>query len=67
MEQAGLKCVALNEINKWACKTLRANRPNWNVLEGDIKDFNFSGYKNVDVVTGGFPCQAFVMQERNWA
>jgi DNA (cytosine-5)-methyltransferase 1 len=54
------KCVALNEIDKWACETLRRNRPNWNVLEGDIKNFNFSDYHNqVDVVTGGFPCQAF--------
>lgn len=60
MEKAGLKCVALNEIDKWACKTLRNNRPNWNVLEGDIKNFNFTKYKDsVDVVTGGFPCQAF--------
>lgn len=60
MEMAGLKCVALNEIDKWACQTLRENRPNWNVLEGDIKDFDFSKYRNsVDVVTGGFPCQAF--------
>lgn len=60
MEKAGLKCVALNEIDKHACATLRNNRPNWNVLEGDIKNFNFSEYYNqVDVVTGGFPCQAF--------
>ena len=60
MEKAGLKCVALNEIDKHACETLRKNRPNWNVLEGDIKNFNFSEYHNkVDVVTGGFPCQAF--------
>lgn len=60
MEKAGLKCVALNEIDKHACETLRKNRPNWNVLEGDIKNFNFSKYHNqVDVVTGGFPCQAF--------
>jgi DNA (cytosine-5)-methyltransferase 1 len=60
MEKAGLKCVALNEIDKHACATLRNNRPNWNVLEGDIKDFIFSQYYNqVDVVTGGFPCQAF--------
>jgi DNA (cytosine-5)-methyltransferase 1 len=60
MEKAGLKCVALNEIDKWACKTLRTNRPNWKVLEGDIKSFSFSEYLNkVDVVTGGFPCQAF--------
>ena len=60
LEKAGLKCVALNEIDKFACQTLRKNRPNWNVLEGDVKDFNFTEYKEkVDVVTGGFPCQAF--------
>ncbi|WP_438617043.1 DNA (cytosine-5-)-methyltransferase [Patiriisocius marinus] len=60
MEKAGLKCVALNEIDKWACQTLRENRPKWNVLEGDVKNFDFSDYKDkVDVVTGGFPCQAF--------
>ena len=60
MEKAGLKCIALNEIDKWACQTLRKNRPTWKVLEGDIKEFGFSEYYNkVDVVTGGFPCQAF--------
>ena len=36
MEKAGLKCVALNEIDKHACATLRNNRPNWNVLEADV-------------------------------
>ncbi|MFO7863786.1 MAG: DNA (cytosine-5-)-methyltransferase [Salinivirgaceae bacterium] len=60
LEKAGLKCVALNEIDKWACNTLKTNRPNWNVLAGDVRNFNFSAYKDtVDVVTGGFPCQAF--------
>lgn len=60
LEKAGLKCVALNEIDKWACETLRNNRPNWNVVEGDIKNFDFTEYNGkVDVVTGGFPCQAF--------
>jgi DNA (cytosine-5)-methyltransferase 1 len=60
LEKAGLKCVALNEIDKFACQTLRKNRPNWKVLEGDIKDFDFTEYYNtIDVVTGGFPCQAF--------
>ena len=60
LEKAGIKCVALNEIDKWACQTLRENRPNWNVLEGDIKSFDFTKYNSqVDIVTGGFPCQAF--------
>ena len=60
LEKAGLKCAALNEIDKFACQTLRKNRPNWNVMEGDIKSFDFSEYHNkVDIVTGGFPCQAF--------
>jgi DNA (cytosine-5)-methyltransferase 1 len=60
LEKSGLKCVALNEIDSWACQTLRNNRPGWNILEGDIKDYNFGEYQNkVDVVTGGFPCQAF--------
>ncbi len=60
LEKAGLKCVALNEVDKWACETLRKNRPNWNVIEGDIRNLDFSEYhNNVDIVTGGFPCQAF--------
>lgn len=60
LEKAGLSCVALNEIDKWACETLRNNRPKWDVLEGDIKDYKFDKYKGkVDIVTGGFPCQAF--------
>ena len=60
MEQAGLNCVALNEIDKYAAATLRENRPNWQVLEGDIRNISFKEFKGkVDVVTGGFPCQSF--------
>jgi len=60
LEKAGLKCAVLNEIDKWACETLRKNRPNWKILEGDIRSLDFLDYYNkIDVVTGGFPCQAF--------
>lgn len=60
LEQAGLKCLALNEFEHWACETLRKNRPDWNVVEDDVRNISFSNYKGkVDLVTGGFPCQAF--------
>ena len=60
LEKAGLSCIALNEVDKWACQTLRNNRPHWNVLEGDVKNYSFEEFEGkVDVVTGGFPCQAF--------
>ncbi|HIF9355700.1 TPA: DNA cytosine methyltransferase [Photobacterium damselae] len=60
MEQAGLKAIFLNEQDKQACNTLRHNRPNWNVVEGDIAQVDFTRIKeDVDILTGGFPCQAF--------
>lgn len=60
LEKAGFECQALNEIDHWACETLRKNRPHWNVYEGDIKDYSFKNLKGeIDLVTGGFPCQAF--------
>ena len=63
-ENAGLKTTLVSEIDKWACATLKANRPKWDVWEGDIHKYNeesaFDKYKDkVDVVAGGFPCQAF--------
>ena len=60
MEQAGLKGVLYSEIDKSACATLRHNRPDWHVVEGDIAELDFKPYQDqVDVLTGGFPCQAF--------
>ena len=59
LERAGLHAIALNEFDKDACNTLRLNRPHWNVLEGDIRNVDFSSYIDVDFVSGGFPCQAF--------
>ncbi len=60
LEEAGIKCLALNEFDHWACETLRKNRPDWNVIEDDVKNVSFSNLKGeVDIVTGGFPCQVF--------
>lgn len=60
LEKAGLDNILLSEINKNACETLRHNRPAWNVIEGDVAKIDFNPYKGVvDVLTGGFPCQAF--------
>lgn len=60
LEQAGINCLALNEYDHWACETLRVNRPNWDVIEADIKNVSFKQLNGeVDIVTGGFPCQAF--------
>jgi len=58
LERAGLKTIFLNEINKDCVATLKKNRPNWNVVHEDVKEVNFKDVK-ADVVTGGFPCQAF--------
>jgi len=58
MENAGIACELLVEIDKDACTTLQANRPQWNVQCTDIHEVDFSSIK-ADIVAGGFPCQAF--------
>lgn len=60
MERAGFESVLLNELDKHACNTLRKNRPDWNVVEGDISKIDFTEFRDqIDILSGGFPCQAF--------
>ena len=58
-EQAGIKALAYVEFDKICCETLKKNRPEWNVICADVRKVDFSHYKGVDIVSGGFPCQAF--------
>ena len=60
LENAGFKSLLTNEIDKDASKTLKLNRPNWNVVNDDISNVSFKKYfDKVDMISGGFPCQAF--------
>ena len=58
LSNSGLQTTTLVEIDKQAATTLRNNRPEWNVLQEDVRTVNFIG-KIADIVTGGFPCQSF--------
>ena len=58
MENAGLRHELLVEIDRDAAATLRCNRPDWKVICGDAREVSYDGIK-ADIVTGGFPCQAF--------
>lgn len=59
LEQAGFEHTALVEIDKDCCATLRHNRPGWNVIEGDLAEFDALPYRGVDLVAGGLPCPPF--------
>jgi DNA (cytosine-5)-methyltransferase 1 len=58
-EQAGFDHSVLIEIDEEACKTLRINRSHWNVIRGDLNEFDARPYSNVDIVAGGLPCPPF--------
>lgn len=61
LEQAGFDHLGLVEIDNHCCNTLRLNRPNWNVVENDIRLFkeNAASFKGVDLIAGGLPCPPF--------
>lgn len=61
LETAGFNHSALLELDPHACRTLKLNRPHWNVIRGDINNFSFSPSLRgcVDLVAGGLPCPPF--------
>jgi DNA (cytosine-5)-methyltransferase 1 len=57
-KKAGFTIVWANEIDKNACKTYRLNHDH-KLYECDIKELDEKEVEKVDVLTAGFPCQAF--------
>lgn len=58
-EQAGAKVIYANDFDKDACKTYRHNFKNVNLIEGDLTKIDAQDLPDFDILTGGFPCQAF--------
>lgn len=59
LELAGFAHQGLVEIEPPACATLRLNRPEWNVIEGDLRLFDGRPFKGIDLLAGGVPCPPF--------
>lgn len=59
IERAGFHHVGLVELDAAACCTLRLNRPQWTVLEGDLRCFDGRRFAGVDLLAGGVPCPPF--------
>lgn len=60
MSLAGFHHILLNEFETTACRTLKYNKPEWNVIEGDVRHIDFTPLNGkVDFLSGGFPCQTF--------
>lgn len=67
IEKAGFNTLALIEFDKDAADTLKINRPHWNVICDDIANISpldlleyFSlQVGELDMLSGGAPCQAF--------
>lgn len=67
VEKAGFDTLGLIEFDKDAANTLKKNRPNWNVINDDIANISCLDLEDyfelekgeLDLLSGGAPCQAF--------
>ncbi|MEV4321271.1 DNA (cytosine-5-)-methyltransferase [Microbispora rosea] len=64
LERAGFDLVVLVDNDRYACATLRANRPHWRVVQTDLKDFvgtEHAGVADVDLLSAGIPSAPFAV------
>lgn len=67
VELAGFTTLGAIEFDHDACETLRTNRATWNVIECDIAELTAGDLKErfeleegeLDLLSGGAPCQSF--------
>ena len=57
-------CVWANEIDKYACQIYRKNYGEGELQEGDIRGIPAEVIPDHDLLTAGFPCQAFSIAGR---
>lgn len=60
LERAGFEHLACVEIDAAACETMRVNRPNWTVIQEDLRKWEpDDSLVGVDLLAGGVPCPPF--------
>lgn len=59
LESAGFDHVLAVEIDRDAAATLRLNRPDWAVHEGDVRAVTGLPISDIDLLAGGVPCPPF--------
>lgn len=60
LEAAGFDHLACVEIDPHACETLRLNRPQWQVVEGNLREWKpDQSLTGIDLLAGGVPCPPF--------
>ncbi|WP_081968070.1 DNA cytosine methyltransferase [Mycobacterium kyorinense] len=60
LDQAGFSHLAVVEIDRDACETLRLNKAaEWKVIEADVRDFDGKEFADLDLLAGGVPCPPF--------
>lgn len=60
LHAAGFRQVACVELDQHACQTLRINRPKWNVIQEDLREWMpAAALQRVTLLTGGVPCPPF--------